>query len=87
MKIAVVMDSFKGSISSLEAGYAVKKGILKADPDAQVEVLPIADGGEGTMEALVLAKQGSCRTLPGKRAAGRNDKLSVWADRWSDSSD
>lgn len=63
MKIAVVMDSFKGSISSLEAGYAVKKGILKADPDAQVEVLPIADGGEGTMEALVLAKQGSCRTL------------------------
>ena len=63
MKIAVVMDSFKGSISSLEAGHAVKKGILKADPDAQVEVLPIADGGEGTMEALVLAKQGRYRTL------------------------
>lgn len=52
MKIVVAMDSFKGSVSSVEAGQAVKRGIEKVC-DAQVTVKPIADGGEGTVEALV----------------------------------
>ncbi|MDD5921709.1 MAG: glycerate kinase, partial [Eubacteriales bacterium] len=52
MKILVAMDSFKGSLSSLEAGYAVQDGILKADPEAQFTVKPLADGGEGTVSAL-----------------------------------
>lgn len=52
MKIAVAVDSLKGSLTSLEAGEAVKTGILKADPSAQVKVFPLADGGEGTQEAL-----------------------------------
>lgn len=52
MRIAVAMDSFKGSLSSLEAGYAVKTGILKANPAAEVFVFPLADGGEGTVQAL-----------------------------------
>lgn len=47
------MDSFKGSLSSLEAGEAVKNGILLAHPDCTVEVKPLADGGEGTTDALV----------------------------------
>ena len=52
MKIAVAVDSMKGSLTSLEAGEAVKEGILKADPSAEVRVFPLADGGEGTQEAL-----------------------------------
>jgi len=52
MRIAVAMDSFKGSLSSLEAGYAVKAGIILADPTAAVTVCPLADGGEGTVQAL-----------------------------------
>ncbi len=58
MNIVVAMDSFKGSLSSLEAGNGVKEGILKAMPDANVSVHPLADGGEGTVEALVLGLNG-----------------------------
>lgn len=46
------MDSFKGSLSSLQAGEAVREGILRAHPQAQTVVSPLADGGEGTVEAL-----------------------------------
>ena len=53
MKVVIAIDSFKGSLSSLEAGEAAKRGILKSNPQAQVEVRPLADGGEGTVEALV----------------------------------
>ena len=52
MKAAVAMDSFKGSMTSLEAGNAVKRGILSACPDAEVIVIPLADGGEGTIDAI-----------------------------------
>ena len=58
MKVVVALDSFKGSLSSLEAGEAVKKGIIKAIPDANVCVRPLADGGEGTVEALTLGMGG-----------------------------
>lgn len=52
MKIVVAVDSFKGSLSSIEAGEAVKEGILKVKP-VDVVVKPMADGGEGTAEAFV----------------------------------
>ena len=52
MRAVVAMDSFKGSMTSLEAGNAVKRGILRACPDAEVTVLPLADGGEGTIDAI-----------------------------------
>jgi glycerate kinase len=52
MKIVVAMDSFKGSMSSVEAGEAVEVGIFRAHPQAEVVVLPLADGGEGTVAAL-----------------------------------
>lgn len=52
MKAVVAMDSFKGSMTSLEAGNAVKNGILSACPSAEVFVLPLADGGEGTIDAV-----------------------------------
>lgn len=53
MKTVIAIDSFKGSLTSIEAGNAVKKGILNILPDTEVIVKPLADGGEGTTEALV----------------------------------
>lgn len=52
MKVFVAIDSFKGSLTSMQAGNAVKEAVLQVDPSAEVSVLPIADGGEGTVEAL-----------------------------------
>lgn len=53
MKIVTVIDSFKGSLSSMEAGRAAAEGIHRVDPQAEVLVRPLADGGEGTVQALV----------------------------------
>ena len=53
MKVVIAIDSFKGSLSSIEAGMAAKNGILKAKPEAEVIVKPLADGGEGTVDALI----------------------------------
>ena len=48
MNVVVAIDSFKGSLSSLEAGMVIKDSITKVLPDAKVSVRPLADGGEGT---------------------------------------
>ena len=53
MKAVVAVDSFKGSMTSMQAGNAVKRGILSACPNAEVVVCPVADGGEGTTDALI----------------------------------
>lgn len=54
MKVVVAIDSLKGSLSSLEAGNAIKESINEVISGADVEVHPLADGGEGTVEALTL---------------------------------
>lgn len=53
MNVIIAIDSFKGSLSSLEAGASAARGIKKAYPDATTIIRPLADGGEGTVEALV----------------------------------
>ena len=58
MNIVVAIDSLKGSLSSLEAGSAISEGIHKVMKDADVIVRPLADGGEGTVEALALGMNG-----------------------------
>ena len=58
MNIVVAMDSFKGSLSSMEAGQAVRAGIAQANPSIPVTVRPLADGGEGTVEALISGMEG-----------------------------
>ncbi len=58
MRVVVAMDSFKGSLSSVAAGEAVRRGVLKASPDAEVTCIPIADGGEGTVDAYLAAVGG-----------------------------
>ena len=57
------MDSFKGSLSSIEAGNAVCSGILRVYPEAKINVLPLADGGEGTVEALTLGLGGELQSI------------------------
>ena len=58
MKVVIAIDSFKGSLSSLEGGEAIAEGILKANSETEIEVCPIADGGEGTVEALTIGMGG-----------------------------
>ena len=53
MKVVVAMDSLKGSLSSIEAGNAIREGILEIFKDAVVLISPLADGGEGTTDALI----------------------------------
>lgn len=64
MNVIVAIDSLKGSLSSLQAGAAAKAGILRAIPDAIVSVKPVADGGEGTVTALVSGLSGESVTIP-----------------------
>lgn len=58
MKVIIAMDSFKGSISSIEGSQAVSDGIREIDPHATIVTLPLADGGEGTVDAIVHATSG-----------------------------
>lgn len=52
MRYVIAIDSFKGSLTSLEAGSAVREAILDLEQKNEVVVLPLADGGEGTVEAM-----------------------------------
>ena len=62
MKIVIAIDSFKGSLETLESGSAVAEGIRVTDPDAKIDICPLADGGEGTVRAVVAALGGElCR--------------------------
>lgn len=58
MRILVASDSYKGSLSSLKVGEAVSDGAKKVFPDAKVRIIPIADGGEGTVQALIYSGGG-----------------------------
>ncbi|HDQ13890.1 MAG TPA: glycerate kinase [Sediminispirochaeta sp.] len=58
MRILVAPDSFKGSNSSLQVAEAIERGIYRVFSDAEVEKVPVGDGGEGTVEALVAANEG-----------------------------
>ena len=61
MRIIVAPDSFKGSVSALGVAEAMERGIHAVFPEAEVIKVPIADGGEGTVEALVAATGGRLR--------------------------
>ena len=63
MKVVIAVDSLKGSLSSNEAGLAVKEGVLSVFENADVRIVPLADGGEGTVEALVEGMNGIMETL------------------------
>ena len=62
MRVIVAPDSFKGSLSAPQVARAIAEGVRKACPACLVDEIPIADGGEGTLDALVHARQGEYRT-------------------------
>ena len=51
MKIIIAPDSFKGSLSAADAAKAIESGILNYMPDAETIKVPMADGGEGTIDS------------------------------------
>ncbi|WP_449539780.1 glycerate kinase [Ferdinandcohnia sp. Marseille-Q9671] len=59
MKVLIALDSFKGSISSIEGSKAISEGIREVYQEAEIVILPLADGGEGTVEALLHATSGN----------------------------
>jgi glycerate kinase len=58
MRILVAPDKFKGSLAAIDAARAIARGVLKVWPAADVRILPIADGGEGTSDAICAALGG-----------------------------
>ena len=58
MKIVIAPDSFKGSLTALQAAEAIERGMRKVFPDATIKKTPMADGGEGTVQSLVDATGG-----------------------------
>ena len=63
MKFVVAIDSLKGSLTSLEAGAAARDGILSASPNADVKIFPLADGGEGTCQAIIAGLGGRLKSV------------------------
>ncbi|GGB69678.1 glycerate kinase [Fictibacillus barbaricus] len=59
MKVLIAIDSLKGSLSSIDASRAIREGISDVDKAIEVVTVPLADGGEGTVDALIYATQGS----------------------------
>ena len=63
MKIVVAVDSFKGSLTSNEAGKAIEEGIRRVFPDSNIVIKSMSDGGEGLIETLVNQMNGKIRTI------------------------
>lgn len=63
MNVVIAIDSFKGSLSSMQAGQAITEGVRNVFPDAEIYISPLADGGEGTTEAIVSAAGGEIISL------------------------
>lgn len=76
MKIVIAMDSFKGSLSSIQAGEAIAEGIRRVQPEAELHICPLADGGEGTVDAILAATAGQYQTVQVSDPLGR--RIDCW---------
>ncbi|MDR3191014.1 MAG: glycerate kinase [Lactobacillaceae bacterium] len=63
MKIVIAPDSFKGSLTSKDATQAIYKGFNKIMPDASYTLMPMADGGDGTVDVLVATRNGTLHSM------------------------
>lgn len=63
MKLLLASDSYKGSLTTLQVAEQIKKGVKKVFPDAEFMCVPVADGGEGTVEAMVSSMGGEYRSI------------------------
>lgn len=59
MKVVIAPDSYKESMSAMEAAACIREGLKKVFPDAECSLVPMADGGEGTARCLMLSQQGN----------------------------
>lgn len=82
MKIVISIDSLKGSLTSMEAANAIKAGILNVDMNSEIKILPLADGGEGTVDALVEGMKGEAKivTVSGPMNEKVNAKYGILKD-------
>ena len=71
MQVVIAPDKLKGTYSALEAAHALARGWLAVRPDDDLDLVPLADGGEGTASALLSAHDGAWRRVPAHDAAGR----------------
>ncbi|HWB61738.1 MAG TPA: glycerate kinase, partial [Chthoniobacteraceae bacterium] len=71
MRILVAPDKLKGSLSAAEAARAIHRGVAQAFPGATIVEMPVADGGEGTMEAIHAARGGEWMHLNARDPLGR----------------
>ena len=62
MKVVLAPQTFKGSISALDVAKAMREGVLRVIPEAECELVPVADGGDGTLETLIEGSGGDIRT-------------------------
>ncbi|MCC3289495.1 glycerate kinase [Arthrobacter sp. zg-Y1110] len=77
MRVVIAPDKFKGSLSAGEAAAAMGEGVLAVYPDAEVTAVPVADGGEGTLDAALIAGA-EARTARVRGPLGR-EITAVWA--------
>jgi glycerate kinase len=77
MNIILAPDSYKGSLSSIQVGEAMKRGLRKALPHAQLHIVPMADGGEGTLEALLYQIKGEKRAITAKGPLGEKRRTTL----------
>src|SRR5690349_17050831 len=82
MKIVIAPDSFKGSLKSPDVARAMAAGVAAAAPEAEIVLLPVGDGGEGTLEALVSATGGAYEThrVTGPLGAPLDGRLGLLGD-------
>jgi glycerate kinase len=71
MRIVIAPDSFKECLSATRVAFAISEGIRKVAPDTEIISIPVADGGEGTVEALVTATSGKIIPTPAVDALNR----------------
>src|SRR5579871_6755287 len=74
MRIVIAPDKFKGCLSAAEVADAIAAGVRRASKDAELDLCPMADGGEGTVAALVAATGG---TLITRRVSGPLPEMKV----------
>ncbi|TEU01419.1 MAG: glycerate kinase, partial [Dehalococcoidia bacterium] len=71
MRIVIAPQEFKGSLTASQAAAAMAEGARRALPEAELETIPMADGGPGTVEAVVAAPGGRPAAAPGPGPRGR----------------
>lgn len=71
MKIVIIPDSFKGSASSMEVCNCIEKGILKVFKNANIKKIPVADGGEGTVDSILYAAGGNIKKVNVRNPSGK----------------